>query len=133
MYLRWYCIFRLTFDMLDWNIHCACIFLCFKKENLVHFCEVNSVVRDFDKNDFMHKIVIAKHWMCTMSCFVIKFQWYYQKCINCHLKQPWSFSFIKNETFIFYHYNIHGQFKRSTITQFTLSNNHSLIRSIETR
>ena len=30
-------------------------------------------------------------------------------------------------------YNCHGQFKRSTITPFTLNSNHSLIRSIVSR
>ena len=110
------------------------ILWCFKKSQ-THFYEVNSVVRDFDENDFTHTIVFAKHWLCTKtkSCFVIKCQWNYQKCINCHLKQPWSFSLIKNETCISYLYNCHDQLKRSTITQFTLNSNHSLIRSIVTR
>jgi hypothetical protein len=54
-------VYIVYFDWLFVHI----ILWCFKKESLVHFCEVNSVVRDFDKNDFTHKIVFAKHWMCT--------------------------------------------------------------------
>jgi len=66
------------------------------KKCQTHFYEVNSVVRDFDENDFTHTIVFAKHWLCTKtkSCLVIKCQWNYQKCINRHLNQPWSFSLI---------------------------------------